>query len=568
MVIGIIGALSFEAEEMMGNSFLDASAKGKKVLVIVPHEDDEINVAGSLMYSYVQKGAEVYCAFTTNGDYSFWAKTRITEAVRSLNILGVQHAIFLGYGDTNNNYAGGHLFYAETDAVTSPAGHRETYGTDDNKDYAFRKRGKHSPYCRTAFCVDLESLILDVKADVIVCVDCDYHSDHRAASLLFETVMGQILRQPQNTYLPLVFKGFAYCTSFNAPSDFYADNILSVPKPQASEDCLIDKSIYDWNKRVRFPVFPACREKPLRSNVLYQALFQHASQAAGLRADRIANGDAIFWQRRTDNIVYQARITATSGDASKVADFKLLDTDNIDERRLIFSHYLWQPDLADKEKKIVFQWDKPQIISKFALAGNIERSGLIKALKLSFDNGYTCEMGSLLPDGRVLEKKIPRQHNVKKCIVQILSATGKNYGLSEVGFFSTESQSREQPFIKLQVENQFIYDYLMPWQKKKCQLNVYRYHTSSPVVFKILRGEGKIDANGLVTFSANEKRLEIRAELADNNSIYDIITIERVSRSYLFKQRFKQKAEKILLTFYLKKYRKYTHIRHKYLKKL
>ena len=53
------------AEIKLKNSFLDVSAKGQKVLVIVPHEDDEINVAGSVMYSYVQKGADVYCVFTT-----------------------------------------------------------------------------------------------------------------------------------------------------------------------------------------------------------------------------------------------------------------------------------------------------------------------------------------------------------------------------------------------------------------------------------------------------------------------------------------------------------------------
>ena len=94
----------------LANSFLDATAKGQKVLVFVPHEDDEINVAGSVMYDYVQKGAEVYCVFTTNGDYSFWAKTRMQEAWQSLQILGVQHVLFLGYGDTSNHYPGGHLF--------------------------------------------------------------------------------------------------------------------------------------------------------------------------------------------------------------------------------------------------------------------------------------------------------------------------------------------------------------------------------------------------------------------------------------------------------------------------
>lgn len=34
------------------NSFLKESAAGQKVLVIVPHEDDEINLAGSMIYTY------------------------------------------------------------------------------------------------------------------------------------------------------------------------------------------------------------------------------------------------------------------------------------------------------------------------------------------------------------------------------------------------------------------------------------------------------------------------------------------------------------------------------------
>lgn len=39
------------AAAKLGNSFLDAPAQKQKVLVIIPHEDDEINVAGSVMYS-------------------------------------------------------------------------------------------------------------------------------------------------------------------------------------------------------------------------------------------------------------------------------------------------------------------------------------------------------------------------------------------------------------------------------------------------------------------------------------------------------------------------------------
>lgn len=198
------------AEIKLKNSFLDVSAKGQKVLVIVPHEDDEINVAGSVMYSYVQKGADVYCVFTTNGDYSFWARTRMHEAWRSLQTLGVQHVIFLGYGDTSNHYPGGHWFYSPEEAVTAPSGHNETYGCNDFPDYAFAKRGIHRPYCRQSIKTDLKDLMDDIRADIIFAVDADVHIDHRATSILFEEALGELLCRPGNTYNPIVFKGFLY----------------------------------------------------------------------------------------------------------------------------------------------------------------------------------------------------------------------------------------------------------------------------------------------------------------------------------------------------------------------
>ena len=167
------------------NSFFKESAAGQKVLVIVPHEDDEINLAGSMIYTYVQKGAEVYCAFTTNGDYSFAASTRLYEAEQSLQKLGVTKIFFLGYGDTANHYPGGHLFYHENEIVISPAGHQETYGSLHSPDFSFQIRKSHSPYCRVAMRHDLESLILFLKEDIIFCIYLDVHDDHRTASIIF-----------------------------------------------------------------------------------------------------------------------------------------------------------------------------------------------------------------------------------------------------------------------------------------------------------------------------------------------------------------------------------------------
>ena len=42
---------------------------GRSVMFIVPHEDDEINMAGATIYGAIQEGLDVYVVFLTNGDY-------------------------------------------------------------------------------------------------------------------------------------------------------------------------------------------------------------------------------------------------------------------------------------------------------------------------------------------------------------------------------------------------------------------------------------------------------------------------------------------------------------------
>ena len=52
------------------NSVYAADAfAGERVLVLVPHEDDDVSMAGSTIRLYVDGGAEVYVAFASNGDF-------------------------------------------------------------------------------------------------------------------------------------------------------------------------------------------------------------------------------------------------------------------------------------------------------------------------------------------------------------------------------------------------------------------------------------------------------------------------------------------------------------------
>lgn len=558
---------------LIKNSFFEQKNELGSILVLVPHEDDEINVAGHVILDFLHKGYDVHCAFTTNGDYSSYkGETRIKEAVHSLYILGVKHIYFLGYGDSPGYYKNGHIFYADNSVVPSNSGHRETYGSAEFPDYAWIVRKEHSTYCRENIKNDIKTLLLNVKADLIFCVDCDVHADHRACSLLFEEVMGDILRSPDNTYFPMVFKGFAYDTAFDAPIDFYQDNLLSTVKPGSEKKhSMVDSSCYVWEKRIRFPALPLARTMVLRKNILYKALFEHKSQSAALRACRIINGDAVYWQRRTDSLSYCADVCASSGDASKVTDFLLINFADICHKTLLFDHYLWSPSADDLEKTITFSWKNTQTIQQIVLYGNIEEDSRIMKLQISFNTGYTFCAGPLPMHGNPLYISIPEQKDVSGCMLKILEWKGNSYGLAECEFYANARYDPYfQPFIKITVQDNFIYDYFMDQRQAECQLQVYSYPQSIFVTYTVVKGKGCIvHNNGRVEFQQDHDNcICIRAEDAQNPEIYDEIMIHCVSKWQLYKMRLSHWMEKHMLILFLKKHRKYIHIRYKYLKKV
>ena len=85
------------------------------MMVIVPHEDDELAIAGPMIYEAVKKELNIKVVFSTNGDfYAHEGEIRLKEAIKSLNVLGVktEDIIFLGYGDQTKEC---HLFNGDGD---------------------------------------------------------------------------------------------------------------------------------------------------------------------------------------------------------------------------------------------------------------------------------------------------------------------------------------------------------------------------------------------------------------------------------------------------------------------
>ena len=423
----------------------------QRVMLLVPHQDDDINVLGGVMEEYTKYGSEVYVVFSTNGDYEGLAEVRSREAVEAMEAMGVpeDHVIFLVYGDQWDP-EGPHIYNAEPGAVlTSVFGRTETYGTDQ---YGVYREGR--AYTIDNFLEDIEDVILEYRPDVLYCIDYDYRIDHKALMLSFEKVMGRILKEHQD-YRPRVLKGYAYGTAWEAEADYYEENLAST-RNLFAEPYLQQPQVYRWEDRVRLPVHGENLSRSLVRSRAYALLSIYESPKAGLLAGRVYNSDKVFWERRTDSLCFGADITATSGRPELLHDFMLLDnfhlTDTIDEPY----DGVWVPDAGDTDRQITVTFRQPEAVNMVSLYDHPDPHKNVKNAVITFDDGYNVQTGPLDPGGA--ETRIPVDRKEVTSFTVTLLETEGEAGLTEVAAYAADVPA--MPFVKIMDRSEnFLYDY-------------------------------------------------------------------------------------------------------------
>lgn len=424
---------------------------GQKVMLLVPHQDDDINVLGGVIEEYAKYGSEVYIVFSTNGDYYGEQKIRLQEAVDAAATMGVpeENVIFLGYGDQWDS-AGPHIYNSQPGVVVrSVYGSTETYGTDRHAAY---RAG--TAYTVENFLGDIESVILEYRPDVLYCVDYDYNIDHKALMLAFEKVMGNILNQ-QPDYRPKVFKGYAYNTAWESEADFYGENLKSTQNIFA-EPYLQQPEVYRWEDRVRLPVYGENLSRSAVRSGAYDILSLYASQGAGLYTARVYNSDKVFWERRTDSLCYGADIRTSSGKASLLNDFMLLDNLSLTDKEHLPYDGVWIPEAEDGERTITVTFPQPETVTMVSLYDHPDPEKNVLDAVIMFDDGSYVQTGPLHSGGA--ESRFPVEaKTVTSFTVTILDTAGEA-GLTEVAAYSAAAE--QKPFVKLMDKTEdFLYDY-------------------------------------------------------------------------------------------------------------
>lgn len=167
-----------------------------KVLIIAPHQDDEILAVGGLIQKCVKLNDTVTILFITNGDYlgPYIAHKRYYESKEALALLGIaENAIFyLGYGDTGMNYSHSFLrqmlFKNPNMPLTTPFSSM-TYHPASGKTVHAMRTGFESSLTQVAFLADLEWFIKELTPDIIITpYVLDMHGDHAAIIPLLQKI--------------------------------------------------------------------------------------------------------------------------------------------------------------------------------------------------------------------------------------------------------------------------------------------------------------------------------------------------------------------------------------------
>lgn len=522
-----------DSNDGVDNSFYDSQFKNKKVMVIVPHEDDDLLISGQVLPPMYKNGADVRVVFATNGDKRVSAYTRQSEACNALEKLGIprEKVIFLGYPDGTQLYVGKKAF-------SFSSGWDHTYAGKGFKDYHFDRFGTHAKYTAENMVDDIESVVLEYRPDYILAIDFDTHTDHRGVSISFEKAMERILKK-ESGYTPKVLKCFGYSLAWKSKPDFYALNIKStvMQDREKNNDPSYETDVpqYRWNNRVRLPI----DKKSLSHSILrcseYKALSEHLSQYAYCYSERIINGDSVYWNRRTDSLTYNADISVSSGDASLLNDFRLIGVGNRTAGPNVkLENCVSRFDKNDAQKTVTVKFDSPKTVSCVSLYDNFGLNSNILGGVITFSDGSKVEVPALNADGSETRVVFEPKHNITSFTFKVTEYEGVA-GLDEIEAFENADYDMDFSLIKLKNADtdDYMYNYLITPDEKSLNLGAYASDPNAGYTIKIIEGDGvKLEGNTLV-FDDDFEKCTVRAELNGDPSTYYQITVKRLSEREL-----------------------------------
>lgn len=274
-----------------------------KLLVLVPHQDDELLLTAGLLHRAVQAGMHPMVAMVTNGDYGCQDHSvgyaRLRETIEGLSLLGVPATdlTIMGYADTGmpreDSFIAG--LYDETDENRVHPSHcgTKTYGLPEMAEFHTVRTGTAAPYTRASFVEDLRALIDQLQPDSIITMAlCDTHGDH---SGLYEFTRDELqCRAAAGIYVPALYVGIVH-----SPAGDENWPLRNGVQPLTCPDSLEETCDLRWADRIAIPVPEDMLSEDMSQNLKHRAISCHRT---ALKPDAVdflysfVKADEVLWK--------------------------------------------------------------------------------------------------------------------------------------------------------------------------------------------------------------------------------------------------------------------------------
>ena len=415
----------------------------KRAMIIAPHPDDEINLAGQILPYLQNNEYEIIVVYTTNGDSeSKIGNKRLGEAIEACKVLGISenNIIFLGYANEWEN--GRHIYNScDSEILMSAIGKCETNCLQTHPEYCYMKYGVHHSFTRNNFYEDLMACILDALPNLIICVDFDSHPDHRGTSLLFEEIMGEILKE-NDKYRPLVLKRFAYNGVWKGKKDFYSNPLeltaLKTGFTYGGGLHELEAPCYMVREALTVMPYQSSLSWLLSNDRIYKAAIKHKSTIAWYEMQRVINGDLKYWIRETNNLLFfNVSVTASSGQVSYINDFKTYDTGDVlnADMSSTFKEYCWRPEEYDQDKELFINFEKEKKVKRINIYEDYRIDNHIYSLEIRIGECVILVEPNI--DGTKTSVVFEESIALKSIVFKVMDGEG-SVGIAEIEVISDD----------------------------------------------------------------------------------------------------------------------------------
>jgi LmbE family N-acetylglucosaminyl deacetylase len=256
-----------------GIDSIDAIKKDDRILVLVPHPDDETIGCAGIIQEALKIGTQVRVVYLTNGDHNqisfvvfekrltfrkgefiHMGQVRRSEATKAMKLLGLdeRNLTFLGYPDF-----GTFAIFSKYWLNSKPYRSRLTRisRVPYKNDLSFG-----APYKGENILADLENILLDYQPNkIFVSHPADVNVDHKALYLFLQIALHDLEKKIPK---PTVYPYLIHCVDWPLPRHYHPDLSLEPPKK-------FSNSQINW---LKFQLTPA------QLNKKYQSIFCYKSQ--------------------------------------------------------------------------------------------------------------------------------------------------------------------------------------------------------------------------------------------------------------------------------------------------